>query len=387
MNTFFAPAERAGEGELKKLVHLLRESPLLKAIEESIDGYLMILNPQRQVLAVNDQLLELLQIDDSEGLLGHRPGEVVECTHSNEGPGGCGTSRACSTCGAVISILESQNKGQPSSNECLINVRKNGGIVSFEFRVRSTPVSVGNEIFTVLVFHDISGEKRRQALERIFFHDILNTVGGLMGYSSLLGHIDGMDPAQIAEKIVTLSKKLNLEIQDQRRITLAEEGILKLEITQQSLKKVLLTVHANFEAHEALKDRYLDVEIPSQTEETVIETDGALLGRVLTNMVKNALEAVSAGETVRVWAETENEQVVFYVHNPGKIADEIALQIFKRSFSTKAAKGRGLGTYSMKLFGETYLHGAVGFETSDEGGTVFYLKVPLRHSEKKPNTN
>ena len=34
-------------------------------------------------------------------------------------------------------------------------------------------------------------------------------------------------------------------------------------------------------------------------------------------------------------------------------------RIFQRSFSTKAERGRGLGTYSMKLLGEGYLHGRV----------------------------
>lgn len=43
---------------------------------------------------------------------------------------------------------------------------------------------------------------------------------------------------------------------------------------------------------------------------------------------------------------------------------KLLLRIFQRSFSTKGAKGRGLGTYSMKLFGETYLGGQVSFRSS-----------------------
>mgnify|MGYP006293419399 CR=1 len=37
--------------------------------------------------------------------------------------------------------------------------------------------------------------------------------------------------------------------------------------------------------------------------------------------------------------------------------------LFKRSFSTKGV-GRGIGTYSMKLFGEKYLKGKVDFKNS-----------------------
>jgi sensor histidine kinase regulating citrate/malate metabolism len=52
------------------------------------------------------------------------------------------------------------------------------------------------------------------------------------------------------------------------------------------------------------------------------------------------------------------------------------LQIFQRSFSTKGA-GRGLGTYSIKLLGERYLHGTVSFASSAEQGTIFQISLPL----------
>jgi sensor histidine kinase regulating citrate/malate metabolism len=55
------------------------------------------------------------------------------------------------------------------------------------------------------------------------------------------------------------------------------------------------------------------------------------------------------------------------------------LQVFQRSFSTKA-RGRGLGTYSMKLFGEGCLGGSVWFTTSEAAGTTFSISLPLNHS-------
>jgi sensor histidine kinase regulating citrate/malate metabolism len=93
-------------------------------------------------------------------------------------------------------------------------------------------------------------------------------------------------------------------------------------------------------------------------------------------MVKNALEATTIGEEVRVWYENRGGQPCFFVHNPGRIPEQIALQIFKRSFSTKGEPGRGLGTYSMKLFGEQSLGGKVNFTTDDKEGTCFYIVLP-----------
>jgi hypothetical protein len=82
--------------------------PLLKAISLCIDGVLMILNQQRQVVAVNRELLQALGIPDVGCLIGMRPGEVLRCVHAWEGPGGCGTSRACASCGAECLFSEEE---------------------------------------------------------------------------------------------------------------------------------------------------------------------------------------------------------------------------------------------------------------------------------------
>jgi sensor histidine kinase regulating citrate/malate metabolism len=37
--------------------------------------------------------------------------------------------------------------------------------------------------------------------------------------------------------------------------------------------------------------------------------------------------------------------------------------------------GRGIGTYSMKLFGEKYLKGKVWFTSSAENGTSFFFEL------------
>jgi sensor histidine kinase regulating citrate/malate metabolism len=55
----------------------------------------------------------------------------------------------------------------------------------------------------------------------------------------------------------------------------------------------------------------------------------------------------------------------------------VQLQIFVRSYSTKG-KGRGLGTYAMKLFTEKYLGGRIDFESRPETGTTFRVELPLQ---------
>jgi sensor histidine kinase regulating citrate/malate metabolism len=55
--------------------------------------------------------------------------------------------------------------------------------------------------------------------------------------------------------------------------------------------------------------------------------------------------------------------------------DDIKLQVFQRSFSTKG-KNRGTGTYESKLLVSRYLKGEISF-TSNKDGTTFQIRLPL----------
>jgi signal transduction histidine kinase len=95
-------------------------------------------------------------------------------------------------------------------------------------------------------------------------------------------------------------------------------------------------------------------------------------------MLLNALEASDGEPAVKFQIETADTNVIFSVWNRQAIAPHIAPRIFQRNFSTKSGSGRGLGTFSMRLFGETYLKGQVSFVTSEDQGTTFSLTLPLK---------
>ena len=107
-------------------------------------------------------------------------------------------------------------------------------------------------------------------------------------------------------------------------------------------------------------------------------TDRRLLSRVLGNMLKNGLEATAAGQTVSLECHDRGQSVAFAVHNPEAMPEEVQRQVFQRSFSTKGQPGRGIGTYSMKLFGEQFLGGKVEFTSAASQGTTFTLTLPKK---------
>ena len=68
-----------------------------------------------------------------------------------------------------------------------------------------------------------------------------------------------------------------------------------------------------FSRYEWAKGKKLIIDQPFFDVE--IETDPTLLGRIMVNMIKNALEASNQGDTVRMGARPEQEGIQLYVNN------------------------------------------------------------------------
>lgn len=371
LESAFAPPERTPEALLIAQINKIESRKDITAVLNAIPEFVMILNTEREIVFANESLLDYLNAGEDVLLQGLRPGEAINCQHAHENAAGCGTSEFCKTCGAVISILNSQNGSPEVVQECRIT--QADGCSALDLRVKSTQLNIEDEFFTVFTVSDISNEKRRSALERIFFHDILNTAGGILGYTQILKDAEPEELAIFSESIEELSKRLIEEIQAQKQLLAAEGGKLDLKKSVFNTKSLinetieLYKNHVVAESKQLVAGRLLDIDIIS---------DRSLLGRVLGNMVKNALEADPAGSIITISCFPGDQKVIFSVHNNTFMPEHVQLQIFNRSFSSKG-KGRGLGTYSIKLISERYLAGKVSFESTKEKGTTFYAEYPL----------
>ncbi len=352
----------------------LLANPVIQVVLQAVGGFVMVLNASRQILAMNPELLRALGIHDSEPILGLRPGDALGCLHALSAEGGCHTTESCRSCGAFLALLQADRSGTAAVGECTLLRQRAHRIEPAAFRVRATPLTVGGQAIHVLVLQDISAAQARASLERLFYHDLQNTVQALQGWCELLEQPKA-DPERVGHHLVQLTERLGLEIASQRMLAHAEEGTLHVRTGQVDVQGLLGDLVTYFQGHAIAAGRTLEVEPPGVA---VVQTDPALLLRILVNMVKNALEAIPAGERVRVRVVGEGDRVAFRVVNPGRLAPEVAQGLFRRTFSTKGTPGRGYGTYSMKLLGETYLGGHVGFLERPEVGEVeFYLTIKI----------
>jgi signal transduction histidine kinase len=367
--TKFCSAERETPERLNLQRELILKNNLLIQFCDAISQMLVVLNKNRQIIYANKHFMNNLGLFDPKSYIGKRPGEAVNCAHAFQSKGGCGTTEFCRTCGAVNAIMESQ-RGSQSVKECRISTVNNDAL---DLKVTATPVHFQEEEFSIFEINDISHEKRRQYLELVFFHDVLNSAGGIAGLSDLIGFVaDQKEMEEIAVMIHSSANILISDIQSQRQLSAAERGDIELNVVESNSYLLLKGVAELYANHKVTGDKLISIE--KESENFQFETDILLLRRIIGNMIKNALEASLPGSTIKLKAQKVEDNIILSVHNPGFIEHDTQLQLFNRSFTTKGV-GRGLGTYSMKLFGEKYLNGKVWFESSKEKGTTFFIRL------------
>ena len=369
----FASAGRRDLPEVAAIRQQLRSIPNLLPLLEAFPTPAVVLNADRQIVLHNQRFVDAMPESEYDRLLALRLGEAVGCVNAAEAPSGCGTGEACRMCGAVIAMLEAQ-KGRRTVEECRITIREGDGVRSLDYQVYAMPVELEQNEYTILSLTDISDAKRRRVLERIFFHDILNTAGGLRSIADLFHAVPQEQQAELLADLEVLTNQLIDEIEAQRDILAAEGGELPVASHVASMADILDHVVSLYRFHVLTQNR--ELRSINLAPDTMIVTDARLLSRALGNLVKNALEASAPGDVVTLTGRKDAHDLLhFSVHNHGAMPEAVRLQVFQRSFSTKGA-GRGIGTYSVRLIVERFLGGRVHFSSNEEEGTRFDVTLP-----------
>ncbi|WP_111308821.1 sensor histidine kinase [Confluentibacter sediminis] len=111
--------------------------------------------------------------------------------------------------------------------------------------------------------------------------------------------------------------------------------------------------------------------------EIIAKFDRTQLIRVVTNLVKNAIQAISEDRRPRIIVNVsaEGDYVIITVSDNGLgISEDNKEKIFEPKFTTKTS-GMGLGLAMVKNIVETY-NGTISFETEKDKGTTFIVTIP-----------
>jgi hypothetical protein len=369
LETMFAPAERATPEELSSQISLFADTTTsMPGIWDLAMDLVLILNRCRQIVFCNTAVTKTFGLADPEKIYGLRPGEAVGCVNSARQAGGCGTDEHCSVCGAVNAVMVAL-AGKEHVGEC--HILCHGG-EALDLLIKTTPLKLSNDELILVALRDNSTLNRQRIMERIFYHDVLNTAFGvkMLAESSTWSKRAN----DILRKVHISTLRFIEEINAQKDLTAAESGELTLKETAFSSSQLVDELVEGWVPFAEARNCTLRLGKPLHNAQIV--TDRRLLGRVICNMLKNAIEASTSGQKVECFCTADEEAVRFCVSNQACMPRQHQLQVFQRSFSTKG-DGRGLGTYSMRLITEKYLRGKMSFTSSEEAGTVFVATIPL----------
>jgi len=352
------------DGNFLKDVLRFRENAVLRGFLETLAQPVMVLGRNHRLVWANQALCDFVD-GDIEDLTGLSPGNVLGCGNCN------GTGDACGRkdeCGLRIALADGFSAGG-TSHEFLLE-RDNGEVK--ELRLKSSPIGPFASDHLFLVVEDRSMQNRRDMLERVFFHDLINSLGAIQGAAMMLQETVKGDDTEMAWLLAEQSQEMLNEVRSHRDLFDAETGTFRPKQEEISCQHILKRIAANFSVHESFGGRVILLD--TSCEDVRFGSDMSLLRRVLGNMVKNALEA--DGGVVRLGYRMEEGGIVLEVHNESVIPQENRERIFRRAYSTKGI-GRGLGCYSMKLFGEGILGGRVWYRSEVGEGTSFCIWLPL----------
>ncbi len=358
----------------KKFMHVAQH-PAYIAILDQIPNMALLLTKSRQIVHGNKATITNLGLKNIKKALGLRPGELFQCVHAKNS-GSCGDATGCRYCGAVLAVIESQNDKRQVVKEARVTVQPHEHPLSMDIRVTAQPFRLESEKMTLVFFEDISAQKRRECLEAIFYHDANNTLNALSLLTEFAPEATSLE--SLKEDVAVMRQQVGHLIDDlsgHKILMEAEEGRLTLRKRSIPLSDLLDSCIRSVSGVAERSQVNLGLDLKEAPDSIV--TDTAIARRILVNGLKNAIEACSCSETVSLTVEKPKEGfVLFTINNPGFISEDVREQIFQRSFSTKG-KGRGLGTYSMRLLLETYLGGEIVLSTSRVAGTTFQLYFPV----------
>jgi hypothetical protein len=346
-------------------------SPLHLAFE-AVTAPVMILNRNRELVFCNSVMLDLLDARTHEEVLGLRPGDLLGCIHANEGPHGCGSSESCSVCGVLGATMEAMNKGR-TVHEAHIDTTDRGVGGEFDLRLWCSPLPTELGVLTVVSVADSTSATRRAAVERLFFHDLLNVASALGGLAECVAEDVTDELRDTASLVHALSQRLIEEIETQRLVLAAEQNQLSTTIEPVQALPLLQRLSSTYHSRAATSG--CELRVASESTDITIVTDRTILLRVLGNMIKVAIDAAKRGDCITIGCRAEGDRGVFWALIPRPLTDAVLSGLFHGSVSRTMARGK-LASYGMQLLNDRYLHGNISYHVSETEGTRLTASYP-----------
>ena len=232
---------------------------------------------------------------------------------------------------------------------------------------------------------DMESERLRNSVLAALSHDLRTPLTALVGLSETLAQELARDPATRDAE----SKALSIRDQARRTAQLVdnllemarlEAGRVNIRRDWQSIEELVGSALAGLEL--SLAGRPIDVDVPPEL--PLVACDGALIGRVLFNLIENATKYTPPRTLIRIGARRVDGMVEIAIEDRGPGLphgrERAIFDKFTRGERESVVPGVGLGLAICRAIVEAH-GGTIRAENRDGGGARFIFTLP---SEEPP---
>ena len=258
--------------------------------------------------------------------------------------------------GTEIITFESQVKERLSSDN---------------FSTRETSALLHNQKVRIIAFSDIRSELSSHELEswtkliRVLTHEIMNTVAPITSLSETLSHKAGGNEVRKGLSVIHSTGKQLLDfVESYRRMTLIPRPQPRLFYVKPFLER-LMTISSEYSRQTVASLTLSDADL-------LLYADESLIAHVVTNLLKNAIEAGATSITLSAYTMPDDSICIDIGNNGKPIPVDETGQIFVPFFTTKST-GYGIGlSISRQIMKQS--GGSIELVASDTATTLFRLR-------------
>ena len=244
-------------------------------------------------------------------------------------------------------------------------------LASEDFSKRETTAMLHDKKVRIIAFSDIRNELSSREMEswtkliRVLTHEIMNNVAPITSLSETLSHKANDNEIKEGLSVINSTGKQLLNFVDNyRRMTLIPKPQPKLFYVKPFLERMV----AISKEYSKTSDIHQDISLP----DLLLYADESLIAHVVTNILKNAVEAGASAITIAAYTAPDDSVYIDISNNGKPIPTDEAQQIFVPFFTTKPT-GSGIGlSISRQIMKQS--GGSIELITSSDSTTLFRLK-------------
>lgn len=231
---------------------------------------------------------------------------------------------------------------------------------------------------------DISELKRAQARERqmmsalaaigeqasVLAHEIKNPITSIHLALRAVAEKLGEDEAETLEGLILRMRKLEAKLR--RTLSFARP----LDLSREEVDVLPLLLGPVDSLREEAEERDVELALDVAPDLPPVHVDPSLLEDLVTNLIRNALDAVASGGTVRVSAVHEGAGMRIAVEDDGPGLPDVPVEELFKPFVTTKESGTGIGLALARKV--AVAHGGTLSAGSSEGlgGARFVMRLP-----------